>query len=50
MVVAGSVSSATFKYRAGGSAGETITLNGQAGAGIFGGMLNSFFDVSEIMA
>ena len=49
MVLAASTATTTFKFRAGGGAGETITFNGDAGAGIFGGVLNSFFEVSEIM-
>jgi hypothetical protein len=50
VILAGSVASTTFKHRAGGSAGESITFNGAASAGIFNGVLNSSMEVLEIMA
>jgi len=47
-MAAGTVSSTTFKVRAGQAAGATFTFNGQAGADWFGGVLNSYIRVTEI--
>src|SRR3990167_638695 len=47
-MAAGTVSSTTFKVRAGQGAGATFTFNGQAGAVWFGGVLNSYIRVTEI--
>lgn len=49
-VVAGSVSSTTFKVRAGANAAGTLTINGQSGARLFGGVMLSRLTVSEIAA
>jgi hypothetical protein len=46
---AGTVSSTTFKVRAGSSAG-TVTFNGTGGARRFGGVMNSFIEIHEMMA
>lgn len=48
-VLAGSTSSTTFRFRAGGQSG-TMTFNGAAAAAFMGGTLNSFIQVLEIMA
>ena len=49
-VAAGSTSAITFKVRAGpSSAGATYTLNGAAAARRFGGAMNSFLVVKEIL-
>lgn len=47
MMLAGTVSAATFKVRVGGSGGETITFNGAAGARLYGGVLNSLILIKE---
>jgi hypothetical protein len=50
LMQAGTLSSTTFKIRAGCSSSGTMTFNGESSAGIFNGALNSFIDVQEIMA
>ena len=47
-MAAGTVSSTTFKVKAGQSAGATFTFNGQAGATWFNGALNSYIRVTEM--
>lgn len=42
-------SSTTFKIRAGGGSPNTTTFNGRAGARVFGGVLNSYISVQEVM-
>lgn len=49
-MLAGTVASTTFKARAGGNAAGTTNFNGQGGARIYGGVMNSFLTVEEIMA
>lgn len=49
VVQAGSISATTFKLR-GGSNGGTTTFNGTGGARRYGGVLNSYMEVQEIMA
>lgn len=48
--VAESAASTTFKVRAGGNAAATTSFNGQAGGRLFGGVSNSFIELSEVMA
>lgn len=49
-MLAGTVSSTTFKYRCGASAAGTNYFNGNSGGRVMGGVANSFLDVAEIMA
>ena len=46
-LTAGTTSSTTFKIRVGDSSASTLTFNGQAGAGLFGGVMTSCIVVSE---
>ena len=48
-MIAGTVSATTFKIRAGTNAAGTTTANGSAGAGIFGGVMDSYLQAREIM-
>ena len=48
-VRADATTASTFRVRAGGTGGATITFNGQAGARKFGGTMNSSITVTEIM-
>lgn len=43
-------SATTFKIRAGGHSAGTTTFNGISGARIFGGVMNSYITIDEIMA
>lgn len=47
-MVAGTVSSTTFRVRGGASSG-TITVNGTAGSQLYGGILQTYMEVLEIM-
>lgn len=47
-MTAGTTSATTFKVRVGPSAGATITVNGAAAARLFGGVLSSYIQVTEI--
>lgn len=49
LMVAGTISSTTFKIRAGTNAAGNTTFNGSAGARIFGGVMSSYEQVEEIM-
>lgn len=46
-VAAGSTSSTTFKVRVGGNGASTITINGAAGARLFGGVSASIIRITE---
>lgn len=46
---AGGVAATTFKVRTGATA-STVTFNGKSGGRIYGGVMNSYLRVSEIMA
>jgi hypothetical protein len=48
-MVAGTTSSTTFKVRMGPNAAATVTLNGQSGGRIFGGVAASSMTISEIV-
>jgi hypothetical protein len=48
-MAAGTTSATTFKVRAGSSSAGTTTFNGFAGGRMFGGVLNSFIRVREIL-
>jgi hypothetical protein len=43
------VSSTTFRIRAGPGVADTITFNGAAGGRLLGGVINSYLEVEEIM-
>lgn len=45
----GTLSSTTFKIRAGNNAAGTTTVNGEGGARTLGGVFNSYLQVKEIM-
>lgn len=45
---AGTVSSTTFKVRAGSNAAGTTTFNGSAGSRLYGGVSNSFIKIREL--
>lgn len=47
--LAGLSASTTFRVRAGSNAAVTTSFNGEAGAGFYGGTLNSFLEVEEIV-
>lgn len=47
-MTAGTISPTTFSVRIGGPGGITITLNGQAGARIFGGVMSSSITITEL--
>lgn len=49
IVAAGSTSATTFKFRAGGNAGQTIGLNGVSAARLYGGVSASTITVTEIL-
>lgn len=49
-LLAGTLSSTTFKWRAGNAGGNASTFNGSAGAQEFGGVANSFMSVMEVVA
>jgi hypothetical protein len=46
----GSVSATTFKVRAGGNIGATLTFNGASSARLYGGVPHSTMTIQEIMA
>lgn len=48
-VISGSTVATTFKVRAGGNAASTITLNGQGGVQLFGGVFISSIVVTEYL-
>ena len=48
-VSAGSTSARTYKFRAGPSSSATITLNGAASARRFGGVMNSYLIIREVL-
>ena len=48
--LAGATSASTFRLRAGPNAAATLTFNGSAGGRLFGGTMNSYLQVQEIMA
>jgi hypothetical protein len=47
-MTAGTVSTTTFKFRAGSDAASTVTFNGQGGTRKFGGVLASSMTIEEI--
>jgi hypothetical protein len=49
MLPAGTLAATTIKLRAGGNAAGTTTFNGTGAAQEFGGALNSFLEITEIM-
>lgn len=49
-MLAGTVAATTFRVRCGGNNAGTTTINGQAGARIFGGVFSSSITVREIKA
>ncbi len=49
IVSAASTSASTFKVRAGLTAAGTLTVNGAAGARMFGGVMTSYISVSEYL-
>lgn len=49
-VVFGAASATTFKVRAGMGVAGTMTLNGASAARIFGGVMNSYIEVEELMS
>lgn len=49
-VRAGSVSATTMRIRAGTQTTNSLDFNGRNGARTYGGVLNSFLEVSELMA
>jgi hypothetical protein len=48
-MLAGTTSSTTFRLRAGPESAATITFNGLSAARKFGGVLNSYMRVEELM-
>ena len=50
VMTAGTTSSTTFKLRAGGAGAGTLTLNGQSGSRLFGGVFSSSLSVTEYVA
>jgi len=48
-MVASTTSATTFKFRAGNNTGGTTSLNGQAGAGRFGGTYASSITITEVV-
>ena len=48
LILPGLASALTFKFRAGGTTGSTITFNGSAGNRLFGGVMNSNMRVEEV--
>ena len=49
VAVSATTSSTTFKIRAGNNNAGTTTFNGAGGAGLMGGVTNSFLEIVEIM-
>lgn len=49
-MTAGTVASTTFKVRAGGNTGATLTFNGSGGVRTFGGVQSSSITIEEIQA
>jgi hypothetical protein len=49
-VASGSTASTTFSFRVGGNNAGTVTVNGFNGGALYGGVLNSFFVITEIEA
>lgn len=49
-VVATSITATTFKWRGGYGGAGTTTFNGVGGARLYGGVLNSFIRIEEVMA
>lgn len=47
-MTAGTTSATTFKFRAGGNAGSTVTFNGASGVRLFGGVYYSSITITEI--
>lgn len=45
----GTVSSTTYRVRAGGASAGTLTFNGSGGSRNFGGIMNSYLEIREIM-
>jgi hypothetical protein len=50
IMVAGTTSETTFKFRAGRSSGGTMTFNGRASGGLFGGTVPSTIEIIEYKA
>lgn len=50
VVRAPTTSATTFRVRAGGASGNTVSFNGQTGTILFGGVSNSFIRIKEIMS
>lgn len=48
--LAAGTASTTFRIRAGGTTGATMTFNGEVGGALFNGTLNSYLRVRELMA
>lgn len=48
-MLAATVSATTFKTRVGGNNAGTTTFNGRGGARVYGGVMNSFMQVDEIV-
>jgi len=48
-MVAGTTSATTFRVRAGADGAGTTTFNGQGGARLLGGVMNSYLGIREIM-
>jgi hypothetical protein len=49
-LLAATTSATTMKIRAGGSSAGTTTFNGNVGARLLGGVMDSFLEINEIMA
>lgn len=49
-MLAATSAATTFKIRAGPNSAGTLSFNGNAGARLLGGVLNSYIEVSEVMA
>lgn len=47
--LAGTQSAITYRTRAGSDAGATFTFNGTAGGRVFGGLMNSYLEIQEVM-
>ncbi len=48
--IAGDIAATTFRARGGGPFANTTTFNGAAAARLFGGVINSYISVKELMA
>lgn len=46
-MLAGTTSSTTFKFRAGGGGAGTVTLNGNSGTRLLGGVMSSYIKITE---